>query len=64
MTKNRLTAVFVLFRILRRFSFKGQGEGKREEGKQIYISLSGDSLVPHPYSLKMNLYLVEDEVFY
>ena len=35
--------------------------GKREEGKQIYISLLGNPLIPHPSSLKLYILLVEDE---
>ena len=37
--------------------------GKREEGKQIYISLLGNPLFPHPSSLKLYILLVEDEEY-
>jgi len=37
------------------------GLGKREKGKQIYISLTGNPLFPHPLSLTIKTFLGEAE---
>ena len=37
------------------------GLGRREKGKQIYISLTGNPLFPHPLSLTIKTFLGEAE---
>ena len=41
---------------------RDKGKGKREEGKPIYIFLTGNPLVPHPSSLNLNISLGEADI--